>query len=103
MTEAKRNEMKRSETEIPEALMTAMTTVTPAGDAAGGGRCKRPGCAAPLPAQESGRARQFCGLRGSAAAVPPPAADGAGAALARPRPPPAPASRLTPPAAPAAR
>src|SRR6266567_2781942 len=93
MTEAKRNEMKRSETEIPEALMTAMTTLTPAGDAAGGARCKRPGCAAPLPAQESGRARQFCGdecrrrhynaLRGSAAAVPPPAADGAGAALAR--------------------
>ena len=39
MTEAKRNEMKRNETELPEALMTAMMTVTPAG----GGRCKRPG------------------------------------------------------------
>src|SRR5260370_586563 len=101
MTEAKRNEMKRSETEIPEALMTAMTTVTPAGDAAGGGRCKRPRCAAPLPAQESGRARQFCGLRGSAAAVPPPPADRAGPALAPPGHPPPPAPRPPPEAAPA--
>src|ERR1019366_9221482 len=80
-SEAKRSEMKRSETKFPEDAMTAMTTVTPAG----GGRCKRAGCPAPLPPQESGRARQFCGdecrrrhynaLRGTAAPLPPPAAD----------------------------
>ncbi len=84
--EAKRSEMKRSETELlPEAAAMAVAPSV--------GRCKRAGCPAPLPPQESGRARQFCSdecrrrhynaLRGSAAPVPPPAADGAGAALAR--------------------
>jgi hypothetical protein len=68
MTEAKRNEMKRNETELPEALMTAMMTVTPAG----GGRCKRPGCAVPLPPRESGRARQFCGEQCRRYLQPPP-------------------------------
>ena len=69
-SEAKRSEMKRSGTElVPEA----------AAPAAAGGRCKRAGCAAPLPPQGSGRARQFCSdecrrrhynaLRGPAAAV----------------------------------
>src|SRR5260370_729212 len=81
--------MKRSETEIPEALMTGMRTVTPAG----GSRCKRSGCAAPLPRQESGRSRQFCSdecrrrhynaLRGTPPAVLPAPADGPGPALAR--------------------
>jgi hypothetical protein len=89
----KRSEMKRSETEFPEALMTAVPASGNGSATAGGGRCKRAGCAAPLPSQDAGRARQFCSdecrrrhynaLRGSAAAVPPPAADGAGAALAR--------------------
>src|SRR5260370_826886 len=88
-SEAKRSEMKRSETEIPEALMTAMTTVAPAG----GSRCKRSGCAAPLPRQESGRSRQFCSdecrrrhynaLRGTPPAVLPAPAEGPGPALAR--------------------
>ena len=35
--------------------MTAMMTAAPAA-----GRCKRADCPAPLPPQESGRARQFC-------------------------------------------
>ncbi|MGH3246388.1 MAG: hypothetical protein ACRDOI_09280, partial [Trebonia sp.] len=67
--------MKRSETEGPQAVMTA---------AAPAGRCKRAGCPVPLPAQDSGRARQFCGdecrrrhynaLRGTVPAAPPPPA-----------------------------
>ena len=52
VSEAKRNEMRRSETELlPEAAAMA---------APSGGRCKRAGCPAPLPPQESGRARQLC-------------------------------------------
>jgi hypothetical protein len=76
--------MKRSETEATGAVMTA---------AAQGGQCKRAGCPAPLPAQRSGRAWQFCSdewrrrhynaLRGGTPAAPSAAADGAGAALAR--------------------
>ena len=49
----KRSEMKRSETELREVPVTAMTAevAPPSGDAGvpGGGRCKRAGCAAPLP------------------------------------------------------
>src|SRR5713101_243268 len=56
----KRNEKKRRL--IPEG--TVMTSNPPAGQQPGASAaaiCKRPGCGNILPAQDRGRARQFCG------------------------------------------
>src|SRR5215472_5910595 len=78
-----RNETIRNETKLNQDLPAA-------GPAAG--RCRRPGCHAPLPPQSSGRPREFCSeqcrhrhnnsLRGAVAAPPPPG-EGASAALGR--------------------
>jgi hypothetical protein len=86
----RRSETKRSETKRNEARPGDPAAV--AAEMPAAGRCKRAGCRTPLPAQDSGRSRQFCSdecrrrhynaLRAAAPAAPAPPGQ-AGAALAR--------------------